>query len=331
MTISSTQTKTIYGGNGSTMNFAVPFMFVRNDDIEVVLTDTAGTESILTISTDYQLSGAGEQTGGICTMTIAPEVGQTLVIRRNPAMVQEVDYLENDAFPAATHEAALDKLTMICQALAERLDRSITFRVSSAVSGVELPQPTPGRALAWNEEGNNLVNKVSSDLDAVLLPLSVAEGGTGGTSVDEGLTGLGFGATGKAVSACETTLEGAAALDVEPADPAILKADLPDLLQAAYGDEAQVHTGTDLTSLTVERNHIAWTLTEASQFSDVSLPYDGTYVFHVYPGGNELVLAASYKSDGSLASPSSSAGEIRLCVEQYNSRKTLLSLQNVEA
>ena len=44
-----------------------------------------------------------------------------------------------------------------------------------------------------------------------------------------------------------------------------------------------------------------------------------------------LVLAASYKHDGSLPSPDPDAGEVRIVVEQYNARKTILSLQNVEA
>lgn len=117
----------------------------------------------------------------------------------------------------------------------------------------------------------------------------------------------------------------------EPADADILKADTADLLQAVYGDEVQTHTGTNLSGLTINRNHIKWTLTAASQFSDVSLPYDGTYVFHIYPAGNSLALAASYKTDGGLPDPDSSAGEIRLVVEQYNSRKTIVALQNMES
>jgi len=103
------------------------------------------------------------------------------------------------------------------------------------------------------------------------------------------------------------------------------------LLQAVYGDEAQEHSGADLVDLAVSRNHVVWTLTENSLFSDVTLPYDGTYVFHVYPAGNVLSLAANYKTDGNLASPNTSAGEIRIAVEQYKSRKTILNLQNMEA
>lgn len=330
MTISSTIAKTVYAGNGSTTAFAVPFPFTRDEDIEVVLSSLE-SETVQASSTDYQLAGAGESSGGTCTMTAPPQEGETLVIRRNPAMVQEVDYVENDAFPASSHEAALDKLTMICQALAERLDRTLSFRISSAVSGVELPDPDPGCLLGWNEDGDNLRNAELANFGEVVLPLSVNQGGTGAETGDNALDNLGFGTTGKAVAAAGTESEGLAALDAEPADTAILKADLPDLLQAVFGDEAQTHTGPDLADLTVTRNHIMWTLTGASQFSDVALPYDGSYVFHVYPATSALSLATSYKTDGNLPDPDAAAGEIRLVVEQYNSRKTIVSLQNMGA
>jgi hypothetical protein len=329
MTLSSTETKTIYGGNGSTASFAIPFMFMCNEDIEVVLTDIDGRESIQTVSTDYQLSGEGEQTGGVCTMTTPPEVGQILVVRRSPSIVQEVDYVENDAFPAAPHEAALDKLTMICQALAERLDRTITFRVSSAVTGVELPEPNAGRVLAWNEDEDNLFNREVADFGTVLLPLSVSEGGTGADNASDALSGLGFGTAGMAIVVCENSADALAAIGGEPENDDILKADTSALLKTVYGDEAQTHTGSDLSTLTVNRNHIKWTLTEASQFSDVTLPYDGTYVFHVYPGTYNLQLASSYKTDGNLDDPDAAAGEIRIVVEQYNSRKSIINLQNI--
>lgn len=334
MTIASTNSKVVYGGNGSTMVFAIPFMFHRYEDIEVVLTDIEGLEIVQTISTDYQLSGVGDPSGGACTMTFPPESGQTLVIIRNPAMVQEVDYVENDAFPASTHEAALDKLTMICQALSERLDRTITFRVSSAVSGVELPNPSPGQMLAWNEQGDNLTNKTTGEIDgigAAVLPLTIADGGTGGSTSEAALTNLGFGETGRAIAAASNSGEALAAAGAEPADAAILKADTPDLLQTVYGDEAQDHVGIDLQNLSIVRNHITWSLTESSSFSDVSLPYDGTYVFHVYPTGNALALAANYKTDGLLPSPDSDAGEIRIVVEQFEGRKSFVSLQNMGA
>ena len=302
MTIASTDSKSVYVGTGSTAEFAIPFMFLREEDIEVILFTPSG-EKRQTFGTDYLLTGVGEQTGGACAMTAPPAAGETLVIRRTPAITQEVDYVENDAFPAATHEAALDKLTMICQTLAERLDRTITFRVSSAVSGVELPEPQSARLLGWNHAGDNLINCELADASTMVLPLAVDQGGTGAADPANALTNLGFGAVGAAAAACDDVASAQAVLDAEPADVAILKADLPDLLQAVFGDEPQVHAGTDLIGLTVTRNHVVWPLTGSSTFDEVVFPYDGTYVFHIYPAGNALALAAAYKTFDSGRNP----------------------------
>ena len=245
MTVSSVESKALYAGNGSTASFSIPFMFLREEDIELVLSTGQG-ERVLTRSTDYSVSGTGEQTGGLCTLTAPPAQGEVLVIRRNPAMVQEVDYVENDAFPAATHEAALDKLTMICQALAERLDRTITFRVSSAVTGVTLPEPEPGRSLAWNETGSNLANKDVTAQGSLLLPLAVAQGGTGGQSASEALANLGFGSIGMALAASADPAQARTALDAQFADPAILKSDTPATLTAGYAETPKPYAGGDL-------------------------------------------------------------------------------------
>lgn len=245
MTVSSIQSKTLYAGNGSTASFAIPFMFLRDEDIELVLSSAQG-ETPLNPGSDYSLSGAGSQSGGLCTMAVPPGQGEVLVIRRNPAMVQEVDYVENDAFPAATHEAALDKLTMICQALAERLDRTITFRVSSAVTGVSLPEPEPGRALAWNDAGDDLANKDMASLGVALLPLAVAHGGTGGQSAAEALDNLGFSPLGAALAASADAAQARTMLDAQPADPATLKSDTPAILTAGYGETPVPYAGGDI-------------------------------------------------------------------------------------
>ncbi|WP_207260874.1 hypothetical protein [Desulfovibrio sp. Huiquan2017] len=224
MTIASTESKVLYGGNGSTASFAIPFMFLRNEDIRVLLVDTEDEEWVQSEGTDYRLSGVGEQNGGACTMSLPPEPGQTLVIRREPAMVQEVDYVENDAFPAASHEAALDKLTMICQALSEKLDRALTFRISSALTGVNLPEPDPGRVLAWNSGGDDLINKDIVALGSMITPVPISQGGTDADNPTEALFNLGFGAVGLTVAGCEEEAEALAAIGAEPADADIVKA-----------------------------------------------------------------------------------------------------------
>jgi len=329
MTLASTVTKVSYAGNGSTTAFAVPFMFVKNSDIEVIVLDVEKVEHFKTISTDYTLSGAGEQTGGVCTMIASPADGETLTIRRNPEIVQEVDYVENDAFPASTHEAALDKLTMICQALAERLDRAVSFRVSSASVGIEMPEPEAGRLLGWNTAGDAIENGPTTEevanaqgyAEATALALEAAKAARDiAVAAAESIPGDPLDAS----DIGET---------VEPVDENRanrLYADTAALLQAVYGDQAQVHSGGDTHGLVLNRNHVTWTLTaQSGLFGDMVIPYDGTYVFHVYPNGNKLFLAAGFKAPENLPEPDRDAGEIRVVLERYNSRLSLINVQNM--
>jgi hypothetical protein len=130
MTLSTQTSKISYTGNGATTVFPVPFPFMRPDDIKVLLRQE-GAELPLLPGTHYSLEGQGSPAGGSLALAEPPATGQTLVLYRDPAIVQEVDYVENAAFPAETHEAALDLLTMICQALNEKIGRAVLYPVST--------------------------------------------------------------------------------------------------------------------------------------------------------------------------------------------------------
>lgn len=130
MTIATQTSKAAFAGNGVTTVFPLPFPFQREADIKAVLRRD-GADTALAQGTHYTLSGAGTAAGGELTMLAAPATGETLVVWRAPAIVQEVDYVENAAFPAETHEAALDLLTMICQSLQEQIDRAVLYPVST--------------------------------------------------------------------------------------------------------------------------------------------------------------------------------------------------------
>mgnify|MGYP001486567298 CR=1 FL=1 len=162
MTIASQTSTASFAGNGVTVSFPLPFRFVSNADLLVVLRAADGSETRLAENTDYELSGAGAASGGACLLRAAPLAGQTLVLARSPRIVQETDYQENDAFPAESHEAALDLLTMICQALDERLGRAALLPVSCGLRGPVLAEPAPGRALLWDASGTALATGPSA-------------------------------------------------------------------------------------------------------------------------------------------------------------------------
>lgn len=142
MTISSTTAKNTYAGNSSTTVFAYTFRILDEDEILVqIKVDATDVITTQTITTDYTVSGVGDASGGNITMLVAPATGETLILTRNTALLQEIDYTENDAFPADTHETGLDRLTTITQQIDEEVDRSV--KVDAAISGFDGTLPTP--------------------------------------------------------------------------------------------------------------------------------------------------------------------------------------------
>lgn len=134
MTVSSTTARVSYSGNGTTVAFAVPFYFLADSHLLVVLRSSTGVETTQALTTNYTVTGAGVSSGGTVTMTVAPASGVTLVISRNTPYTQATDLLPNDRLPAESLEQALDKLTMLAQQLDETSDRSIKFPLTDSTS-----------------------------------------------------------------------------------------------------------------------------------------------------------------------------------------------------
>ena len=178
MTVSTTSARVAYAGNGSTTAFTVPWLFLSNADLQVRKRSSSGTESTLAVGTDYTVAGALSPSGGTVTLLAPPATGETVVIIRDPIIIQSTDYLPNDPFPAESHERALDLLTMIAQRLDDRLDRALVLAESD----------TPG-AGAFQGGGNRITNLApgTQSSDAVTLLqvqslISSSGGGGGGTS-----------------------------------------------------------------------------------------------------------------------------------------------------
>ncbi|MEB5707360.1 phage tail fiber domain-containing protein [Pantoea anthophila] len=130
MTVSSTQSYVEYNADGVTTTFTIPFYFLLNSDISVMIANSAGSISEPVNGTDYIVTGAGDSGGGSLTFGTVSASGNTILIYRNPPVTQETKYYENGKFPAASHEAALDKLTMLIQEYGWRFD-SLTLKKPS--------------------------------------------------------------------------------------------------------------------------------------------------------------------------------------------------------
>jgi hypothetical protein len=121
MTVSSSTNRVSYAGNGSTTVFPYTYKIFDQDDLTVILRAANGTETVQTITSQYTVSGVGNAGGGNVTMLTAPASGATLVILREQDLIQELDIVPNDPFPADSLEGALDKLTFMVQQHEETL------------------------------------------------------------------------------------------------------------------------------------------------------------------------------------------------------------------
>lgn len=173
MTIATTTNRVSYAGNGSTTVFSFPYYFLQNADLVVLKRDnTTGVETTQVITTNYTITGAGLPAGGSVTMLSAPASGETLIIYRDPAKVQDLDLVENDPMPAEEIEERFDKLTMIVQRLQDQLDRSIrlTDGYSGTFSNLRLPSLIEALKVLRINSGATafeLVDSTTADFDTI--------------------------------------------------------------------------------------------------------------------------------------------------------------------
>lgn len=160
MTVSNTNNKVIYAMDGSTLVYAVPFKFPANSDLVVKkVLFSSGAETVLALTTNYTLTGAGDSNGGELTLVASIDSTYKLVIERILPIKQEADYVENDPFPAETHEQVADRGIMIAQQQQSLIDRCIKIGSAYEDIDVELPMPVADAIIGWNSAGDALENK----------------------------------------------------------------------------------------------------------------------------------------------------------------------------
>jgi len=171
MTVSSSSSRNEYNGNGVTTSFAYTFRILDEDHVAVY------EDGVLqTITSDYTVTGVGNSGGGAIVFVAAPAAGTgNVVIVRAVPLTQETDYVENDAFPAESHEDALDKLTMIVQQQQEILNRSLVLDVTDTSTDVTLPTPAASKLLGWNASADALTNYAQATITDTIVPTAFAE------------------------------------------------------------------------------------------------------------------------------------------------------------
>ena len=109
---------------------------------KVLPSDINAAEAALTAST-----------GQITLKNVNVLAGEKLTVYRVSQIIQDKGYPRTGAFPAATHEGALDYLTMQNQEQKDEIDRALKVPVSTQNFEGSLPLPIPSRALKINNDG----------------------------------------------------------------------------------------------------------------------------------------------------------------------------------
>lgn len=167
MTLASQTSKNIFVGDGATLVFAYTFRIFEDADLLVTIQDisvTPQTEITLVLTSDYTVTGADNPTGGNVTLLLtgqlssAPIATDNITIQRALPLTQPTDYVENDPFPADSHEDALDRSRMIDQQLQEEIDRSLKLPANITGVSTDLPSPVADQILGWNAAADAIVN-----------------------------------------------------------------------------------------------------------------------------------------------------------------------------
>jgi hypothetical protein len=136
MTVSSLINRVQFQGNGSTTSFAFPYPFFLNSDLNVILFDTIANAVVATVlngagTYDFTVTGivdpaTGEVLAGGNVVFNNPPLGNHQVtINRAVGQVQNLSLTSLGTLPAAGLMAALDKLALSQQNLADAATRAV--------------------------------------------------------------------------------------------------------------------------------------------------------------------------------------------------------------
>ena len=172
MTVSSTSSRVIYLGNGSTTTFAFAFKVNQPADLAVVYTDAAGLDYTLS-PLQYAATGFGIDAGGSVTYPLpggSPIASRTkLTIYRDVAVTQPTSLSNQGAMWPQVIEAALDRLTYVAQKVTDSVSRALVISPTDSASLSMLPNATQraNSVLAFDGNGQPYAGTLTGSLVSV--------------------------------------------------------------------------------------------------------------------------------------------------------------------
>ena len=141
--------------DGEVKEFPFNFRIFEAGDVDVYLDETL-TDSGYNVTID-------ENNGGKVVFSAPPLNGTRITIIRNLDIKRTSDFQEGGAFRAKVINYELDYQVATLEQLDEKLNRSITCPpyVQDGIN-MQLPMPSSGKALVWNQDATALTNSLTN-------------------------------------------------------------------------------------------------------------------------------------------------------------------------
>ena len=153
MTIASIKNKVVFGCDGTNTIFSFDFKVFKEEHLKVYVVD-GDIETLLTLNTDYAVSGLSEDSGGKVMLTTPPSNGLKLFIVRELPPVQETSFRNQGPFFPEIHESAFDQVVMLIQQLMNTIGDTVGTDARSLLLGLT---DTDGQG-AYRAKGNRIAN-----------------------------------------------------------------------------------------------------------------------------------------------------------------------------
>lgn len=176
MTVSTDYAPLLYNGNGATTSFPITWPFY---DISVTLIE-GDDETPWVLGTHFTVSGGNGATGTLTVDTsptdYTPAVGQQLRITRSTDVIQDLDLVENDPFPSAEIEKALDRSTLIDQEIGYSMDSWLAEEEAARIAADASLEAMIEAALLLDGTIDPIIRDFASRAAAILATIDGAVG-----------------------------------------------------------------------------------------------------------------------------------------------------------
>lgn len=179
MTVAAKNPIEVYSGDGVTTAFAARWRYIDTASLKVELISSSGAVTAQTLGVHYTATAGTTDAGGTVTMVTPPAVGQRLRIKRVTPRSQPTQYPTSGAFPASSHELALDRTMMTVQELgvdmADVQGRALQVPDGETIAKLPAASSRIGKMFAFDGSGSGLfdidADKVRQLIGAVFNPV----------------------------------------------------------------------------------------------------------------------------------------------------------------